>query len=379
MLQRYHKPLSLFGLANLVREIAVGAHTLTCVGMVWNRSVAVLVVGTGPQTAVSVGRFLRYRRGMRTTSSIAPWASAKRSIGLALLASSGWACGPAVDLGTAPTHAALAAAIDSIAGASGAEVAVFFDDLSDREPFGLEADLRMHAASTMKIPVMFQLYRDHQAGLLQLDDSIEVTRTFHSIVDGSAFELDDSSDSETALYDRVGLPISYRELNELMITVSSNLATNILIAALDAERVTETARSLGADSIEVLRGVEDIPAFEAGLSNTTTARDLGALLRALALGQVAGPASTTDMIQVLRRQQFDEKIPAGLPTGTPVAHKTGNITGISHDAAIVRPGAPNAYVLVVLTRGFPDSDRAAKAIADVAALVDDHVLSRTPH
>lgn len=284
-------------------------------------------------------------------------------------------CSPAVESTEQESQAGLAADVEEIIAVSGAEVAVYYRHLTKPDSLFVAVDERMHAASTMKVPVMIQLYRDQDDGLLAIDDTIEITRTFHSIVDGSAFELDDASDSEADLYSRVGERTTYRELDELMITVSSNLATNILIAELDATRVTATARELGADSIEVLRGVEDIPAFEAGLSNTTTARDLGILLTALSQGHAASPAATEEMLDVMKRQQFREKIPAGLPAGTTVAHKTGNITRISHDAGIVRPGEPGAYVLVVLTRGFDDPDEAARTIAAIARRIDVHATS----
>ena len=265
--------------------------------------------------------------------------------------------------------------VDAMIASGGAEVSVYYGHLGRPDSLMINVDARMHAASTMKVPVMIQLFRDEEAGVLSLDDSIPVTRTFHSIVDGSPFELDDGSDSELALYERVGGLATYRELNELMITVSSNLATNILIDRLDAKRVTTTARSLGADSIEVLRGVEDIPAFEAGLSNSTTARDLGVLLVAMHKRRAAGAASTTEMLGVLTRQRFNEMIPAGLPPGTVVAHKTGNITGISHDAAIVLPDEPGAYVLVILTRGFDNPSDASATISAVARRIHTHTLS----
>ena len=261
--------------------------------------------------------------------------------------------------------------LEALEEAAGAELAVYYSHLHRPETVTLRPDLRMHAASTMKVPVLIQLYRDQEAGGASVDDSLMVTRTFRSIVDQSEYVLDDGSDSETELYARVGQPTTYRALAELMITVSSNLATNILIQELDATRVTETMRSIGADSIEVLRGVEDLPAFEAGLSNTTTARDLGLILEALAQGRFAGPEATAEMIATLKRQQFREKIPAGLPDDVVVANKTGNITRISHDAAIVDPGTPDAYVLVVLTRGIDDEDASAALIADVAGLLHD--------
>jgi beta-lactamase class A len=157
-----------------------------------------------------------------------------------------------------------------------------------------------------------------------------------------------------------------------MITVSSNLATNILIEMADAERVTSSMRALGADSIVVLRGVEDGPAFEAGLSNTTTARDLGIIMSALGRGEVVSPTASEEMLEIMSRQQWRTKIPAGLPEGVRVAHKTGRITGISHDSGVVFPSGAPPYALVILTRGFEDPDRADGVAAEISRIVFDH-------
>ena len=287
-------------------------------------------------------------------------------------------CGASEPDDDGPTTDQVVTQLEALAEAANAELAVFYRHLASSEILSLNADLRMHAASTMKVPVLIQLFRDQEDSGASIDDSIVVTRTFRSIVDQSEFELDDASDSETDLYALVGQRSTYRELAERMITVSSNLATNILIQEVDARRVTETMRALGADSIEVLRGVEDIPAFEAGLSNTTTARDLGVIMTALAQGQSAGPEATAAMISMLQRQQFREKIPAGVPSTAVVANKTGNITRISHDVAIVDPGTPDAYVLVVLTRGIEDEMESADLIADVSRLVYEHAHRPRP-
>lgn len=252
-------------------------------------------------------------------------------------------------------------------------VGVYFKDLTTRDSVLLNADARVHAASMMKVPVLIQLFRDAQAGRLSLSDSLTLTHTFSSIVDDSPYELGD--DSDTTLYARVGQPESIRRLAELMITVSSNLATNMLIERVDAERVQRTMRELGADSIAVLRGVEDIKAYRAGLNNTTTARDMGVIFTAIAEERAADVESCREMVEILARQQFNEGLPAGLPAGTKVAHKTGSITEIRHDGGIIYPDGRGPYVLVVLTKGIEDADTADRLIADIARLVHTWIVS----
>lgn len=259
--------------------------------------------------------------------------------------------------------------VDSLGRAHEAEISVYYRSPERGDSILIRPDVRMHAASTMKVPVLLQLYLDQEAGRLDLDDFLIVETSFRSIADGSRYELDRGSDSDSTLYARAGEKVALRELADLMITRSSNLATNLLIREVDAGRVTTTMRRLGADSMEVLRGVEDIPAFEAGLNNRTTARDLGVLFRALIAGTVASDASRDEMIGILERQRFRDKIPAGLPAGVRVANKTGWITGISHDAAVVYPPADPPYVLVVLTRGIQDQDEAAGVVAEVSRQV----------
>ena len=258
--------------------------------------------------------------------------------------------------------------------ASGAQVGLYYRHLARPDTLLHDPDVRMHAASTMKVPVMIQVYRDADAGLLRLDDSLPVTNAFPSLVDGSAFSVSPADDSDTTLYGRVGGAATVRELVELMITVSSNLAANLLMQRVGADRVTATMRALGADSIEVLRGVEDGKAYEAGLSNTTTARDLGLIAAAIAEGRAAGTAACREMEAVLSRQRFNTRIPAGLPEGTTVAHKTGEITRIHHDFGIVTAEDGTRYVLALMVRGLDAADSAAALMADLSRIVYEHAV-----
>ena len=257
-----------------------------------------------------------------------------------------------------------------IARAPATTVGLYYHNLTRPDSILIGANLRLHAASTMKVPVMIQIFRDADAGLLRLDDSLPVHATFPSLLDGSPFDVDRADDSDSTLYLRLGGRTWVRELLELMITRSSNLATNLLIERVGAERAQGTARSLGAWSIQVLRGVEDGKAYRAGLNNTTTARDLGVLLAAIAQGRAASPASCIEMLAILGRQEFNEGIPAGLPSGTRVAHKTGWIGEVVyHDAAIVYPPRGGSYVLVVLTGGIQQDSVAHNLVADLSRMV----------
>src|SRR5207249_11102271 len=264
-----------------------------------------------------------------------------------------------------------------IARAPAPAVGLYYRSLARPDSVLIAANLRFHAASTMKVPVMIQIFRDADAGLLTQDDSLPVHATFPSLLDGSPFDVDRADDSDSTLYLRLGGKASVRELLELMITRSSNLATNLLIERVGAERAQGTARSLGAWSIQVLRGVEDGKAYRAGLNNTTTARDLGVLLAAIAQGRAASPASCTEMLAILGRQEFNEGIPAGLPPGPRVAHRTGWIGEVVyHDAAVVYPPRKGSYVLVVLTGGIKEDSVAHNLVADLSRLVYGEAASR---
>jgi beta-lactamase class A len=254
----------------------------------------------------------------------------------------------------------------------GAQVGIAYVDLASGDTLFLNADTSFHAASTMKVPVMIELFRRANTGSFRMDQGLLMVNQFASIVDGSPYSLDPGSDSDSTLYRCIGQRVRVDTLLRLMITRSSNFATNTLITLVGAEAVTRSMRSLGAQRIQVLRGVEDGKAFEKGLNNTTTARDLAIILRAIEEGRAGSPAATHQMLAILLAQEFNEKIPAGLPPGTRVAHKTGEITAVSHDAAIIYPSGRKPYVLVVLTRGISDGTRSSKLIADISSILYAH-------
>ncbi len=260
---------------------------------------------------------------------------------------------------------------DSLAAIAGAHPDVLFGiavrDDATGTTFVLNGDSLMHAASTMKVPVMIETFRQAQQGRFSLDDSLVVKNTFTSIQDGSAYAVEDDSDPDVLA--RVGRRVTVRYLVERMITHSSNLATNILIEKVGADSVQATIEGLGTTHMRVYRGVEDIPAYRAGLNNTATARDLSLLMQKIGQGEAVGPAADAEMRAILLRQHYNETIPAGLPPGLPVAHKTGFITGINHDAALVLPPGQPPYTLVILTRGFESPDSAHAVGAHISRVV----------
>ena len=259
------------------------------------------------------------------------------------------------------------AALEQLIRDSGADVAVAFRTLDGRQELLIQPDVEFHAASTMKVPVMIELFRQVHAGFRSLEDRALVVNAFHSIVDGTSYELSTRDDSDAEVYRHVGELMTFRQLCEAMITVSSNLAANILIERLGLQNIQRTTEALGARGMHVVRGVEDEKAFAAGLNNTTTARALMTLMEKIAVGDAVDPVSSGQMAAILKRQTFRDRIPAGLPPAIAVAHKTGEITNIQHDAAIVY--GPRPFVLVVLVRGLSDQKRGSALAADVTRAI----------
>ncbi len=260
--------------------------------------------------------------------------------------------------------------IEKLITASQAEtVSVAVYDLQTKQTLLRNEHASLHAASTMKVPVMMELFRQAAQKQINLDVSLTVKNEFASIVDGSPYQLNQSDDSDDGMYQKIGQPMTIRALIERMIVRSSNLATNLLIEKAKAENVMKLMKQLGANDMQVRRGVEDTKAFRAGLNNTTTAYDLMVLLRSLAEKKFLNARACEEMTAILLKQEFDEGLPAGLPTGIKVAHKTGSITRIYHDAGIVYPPKRKPYVIVVLTRGFDDEKRAHQLVAAISQVI----------
>jgi beta-lactamase class A len=238
----------------------------------------------------------------------------------------------------------------------------------------IDPDRSYHPASIFKLCVMIEVHRQVRLGRLRLDDPVRVTNEFRSIADGSHYSLRAEDDSEKALYEVIGSYLPRLELVWRMISASSNLATNILMEDLDAGEITGFMRELGADGIIVRRGVEDYRAYRLGLNNAANARALAQVLLRLARGEVVTAEDSDEMISALSTQQFNQMIPAKLPVGVRVAHKTGWTADFHHDAGIVYPPTGEPFVVCILTKGF-DESRDAEAhelVAVLARTIYDH-------
>ncbi len=267
----------------------------------------------------------------------------------------------------------------AITAAESARFAVAFRDLDGGDSLYLDADTLMHAASTMKVAVMIEVFRQAHLGHFRIDDSLQVHNRFASIVDGQPYAIDLPEASWDATAGRLGQKMPIRELVLHMITVSSNLATNLLIDHVGAASVQKSVRALGADKMQVLRGVEDPWAYEKGLNNTATARDLSILLEAIAQHRVVDAAACEEMIGIMLQQKYRDGLPAQLPAAVKVASKSGSITRICHDAGILFLPDGRRYVLVVLSRGEPDRDKSAAVIARLSRLVYDYMATKEIH
>ena len=247
--------------------------------------------------------------------------------------------------------------------------ALAFKNLDDGKEILINENEIFHAASTIKTPVMIEFYRQLHQGKLSLKDTLQIKNEFKSIVDGTMYKLSEFDDSDKNTYNKLGQYYSINNLIYEMITISSNFATNILIDYIGANNVTKSMKEIGALNIDVLRGVEDIKAFELGLNNTTSAKDLLIIYEKLAKGKIINNESSATMIDILKDQKYDDIIPKYLPKNIEVANKTGMITGVHHDSGIVFLKDGKKYVIIILSKNMSDMESGTEMMAKISELI----------
>jgi beta-lactamase class A len=242
---------------------------------------------------------------------------------------------------------------------------IAFYDCETTLQWSYNADAPFHAASTMKLAVLLAVFRQITRGELTADAPVHVRNKFTSIVERRPYTLDVSRDADPELYAHLGRTMTVDELAYQMITASSNFATNLLVDVVGVTVIQRALHELGIEGIKVIRGVEDQAAFEAGLNNEVTANGLLKVLRLISDHKAYSPQASERMLEILLDQRYKSGIPAGLPEATRVAHKTGNISTVHHDAGIVYLEGRKPYVLVILSQ-FDAAPSRSTAVAEVS-------------
>lgn len=280
----------------------------------------------------------------------------------------------------APRERALRNQIATIEKDSGATaIAVALRDLETGFELHYHADRWFHAASTIKVPILLGAFAAIDRGDLLPHSRVHVRNRFLSIVEDIPFRVDSSRDANSAVHNAIGKMMRVDELAYHMITTSSNLATNLLLGVIGAPAINQTLRELDVeDGIELKRGVEDELAFEKGINNMVTADGLLRILVMLAEGKAFSPALSRRMMDILHGQEFNQGIPARLPKGARVAHKTGEISTVAHDAGVVYLPKRKPYALVILTEWDPAAAGRSRTIATISHAIYEFLTLGPP-
>jgi beta-lactamase class A len=255
-------------------------------------------------------------------------------------------------------------------------IAVSISDLETGVRFHYHADRWFHAASTIKVAILVGVYGAIHRGELLPQSRVHVRNRFLSAYDGSPYRVRVDRDANSEVHSEIGRTLRVSELAEHMITSSSNLATNLLLDLVGLDVLQRTLDHFGLEGIDLRRGVEDELAFEHGINNRVTANGLVGLLELIGEERAFNPALSRQMLEVLHGQHFKSGIPAGLPRDARVAHKTGEISTIAHDAGLVYLPNRKPYALSVLTEWEPSKGGRSATIAAAsyvayAALIGD--------
>ena len=251
-------------------------------------------------------------------------------------------------------------------------IAVAAYDFEHHTGWSLNPARWFHAASTIKVPVLLAVYEAIEQGRFEPYSRVHVRNRFVSVVDGRPFRVPQGSDANADVHAAIGRMLTVHELAEHMIVTSSNLATNLLLDLVGIEAARASLARLHLSGIDLQRGVEDEVAWEKGINNRVTAAGLCDAMRLNEEGKAISPEASQAMLDILHQQRFRSGIPAGLPEDARVAHKTGEISTVAHDAGIVYIDGRDAYVVVILTEWAPDVNGRQETIARISRAVYEY-------
>jgi len=249
------------------------------------------------------------------------------------------------------------------AAASSGTVGVWARKLGGNSPVVYNADVVFPTASVIKLAILVSLFQlsEHTPGLFER----QVTLKLSDFVGGS--EILDGYNP--------GQAISIDTLAHAMIEQSDNTASNVLIDVLGMDAIARTIHRAGLNKTQLHRHFMDRNAIAHHSENLSTARDMGTLLYQIergaheAIRTVASPRSCRAMIDILLHQEDRDKLARGLPKGTPLANKTGEIDGVRNDIGIVDPYGNSPYVIAVLTKDLYDFSLGNIAIRRISRAV----------
>jgi len=224
-----------------------------------------------------------------------------------------------------------------------------FIELGPGQKASYNADGVFESASLVKVAILLEVYREAREGKLSLDQRLTMRGDHRAPGSGT-------------LKDRpAGRSYPIRQLAELMVTISDNTATNMLVERVGMDAVNRRLAALGLVRTRLRRDIMDFAAIDRGLDNLTTPAETASLMKVIA-------QADPDVVEVLKGQKRRHMIPAGLPKGVPVASKTGELTGVVNDAAIVWT-PKGAYVLALLSSDVADAEAARKAWRELSSAV----------
>lgn len=242
----------------------------------------------------------------------------------------------------------------------GGRVGFYFKDLTTGETFAKDGETPMLAASVIKLPVMAEAFRQMEAGLVGRDERFAI----------KAEDKLPGCGALNALHD--GVEVTFLDLVTLMIILSDNTATNLVIKRIGIPAVNENIARLGLAGTRLNRLLFDGEASLRGVENTVGAAGMGKLLELIWRGEVVSKEASAEMLRILFAQRLGGKLPLPLPRDVAVANKTGEDEGITNDVGIVAGARP--YVLAILANGVyaPDFDmaihRVSRAVYDLAGI-----------
>lgn len=252
--------------------------------------------------------------------------------------------------------------IKSIIENSSGYLAVVVKNLFTGESFSFNEKEVFPSASTIKLVILSELLRQCKIGQLSLNDKIEIKEEFLTDGDGILKEFE------------FGHKFSLKEIAILMIIISDNMATNILINLLGIDNINKTGIALGLNNTILQRKMMDFEAKSSGKDNYTCAQDMARILELIYLGQNIDDESSKIMHEILLRQQVGGRLGLYLPDEIAIAHKTGDLDHLEHDVGIVYfPKAP--YLVCVLTKDLKTNKDGREVIGLVSRAIYDEMIT----